>query len=130
MGSTSESGWTPAAETLVFVYGTLQRGESSHHYLVGARFVGQARTAPDFELVDLGEYPAMVLGGNTAVTGELYAVTARGLNHLDELEDHPEYFRRTDVQLADGRQVVSYILPDSQASPYPRIGSGSWRQRA
>lgn len=116
-------------ETLVFVYGTLQRGESQHAYLEGARFLGEARTAPNFRLVDLGDYPAMVRGGQTQVDGELYALDSRCVSAMDELEDHPEYFRRSRVLLEDGSEVFSYLLPESQGQPYPCIPSGSWRRR-
>ncbi|MFT7668156.1 MAG: gamma-glutamylcyclotransferase (GGCT)/AIG2-like uncharacterized protein YtfP [Planctomycetota bacterium] len=114
-------------ETLVFVYGTLQRGESNHDYLGEARFLGEARTAAQFDLVDLGDFPAMVDGGDTQVDGELYALKPSRVRTVDELEDHPEYFRRTAVELEDGTSVFSYILSKDQGHPYPRIASGSWR---
>ncbi len=117
-------------EVLVFVYGTMLSGEANHRFLNGARFLSSATTEVGFELVDLGGFPAMLRGGQNAVDGELYAVKRGGLIVLDELEDHPEYFRRCAVQLSDGRKVDSYLLPDAQAAPFPRIQSGSWRRRA
>lgn len=116
-------------ETLVFLYGTSMSGEANHGLLTGARFVAKACTSPDFDLVDLGGFPAMVAGGETPVNGELYALSRIGVQFMDEVEDHPEYFRRTPVKLDDGSQVESYLLPPSQGRPFPRINSGNWRQR-
>lgn len=132
MDSQSDSGPEGLDEALVFVYGTMKRGHSNHDYLSGARFVADVLTAPEFELVDLGDYPAMVHGGETRVSGELYAVSRRGIQWVDELEDHPEYFRRTRVRLDDGTEVFGYLLSKDQGHPYPRIPSGIWvgRKRA
>ncbi len=39
---------------LLFVYGTLKRGERANRLLSGQRFVGAAETEPRYRLVDLG----------------------------------------------------------------------------
>ena len=119
---------TTAHETLVFVYGTLRTGCSNHRFLSSARLVGEASSAPEYELVDLGDFPAMVKGGGERVQGEVWAVDIGTLALLDELEDHPDYFRRTKLCLDDGREVETYLLPPSQAAGYPRIASGEWRE--
>jgi gamma-glutamylaminecyclotransferase len=116
-------------EVLVFVYGTLLRGESNHQFLSGARYVAEASTPPSFELFDLGGFPAMVEGGTTAIRGEVWACSNGVIDRLDELEDHPDYFRRARIQLDDGSPIDSYLLPGVQASFYPRIASGNWRER-
>lgn len=116
-----------SSETLLFVYGTTMAGEANHEFLTGARSLGSAVTAPAYDLVDLGGFAAMLEGGDTAVTGELYALSPAHLRLFDELEDHPEYFRRSRIVLEDGREVAAYLLPESQGRPYPRIPSGSWR---
>ena len=48
-----ETPFNPVRETLVFVYGTLLRGERNHSLLFGSRFIGDGYTTRDFELVDL-----------------------------------------------------------------------------
>ncbi|MFT7484316.1 MAG: gamma-glutamylaminecyclotransferase [Candidatus Paceibacteria bacterium] len=118
-----------SSETLIFVYGTSMSGEPNHGLMTGARFVSEACTLAEFDLVDLGGFPAMVHGGETKVNGELYSITRVGVQFMDEVEDHPEYFRRTAVKLEDGQQVHSYLLPASQGRPFPRICSGNWRNR-
>lgn len=127
MESRLSSPFPPVCAARLFVYGSLLRGEPNHTFLERARYLGDARTAPEFELVDLGDYPAMVRGGATAIVGEVYELDPQTLRVVDELEDHPEYFRRSLVRLEDGTQIESYLLPDSQADFYPRIPSGDWR---
>jgi gamma-glutamylaminecyclotransferase len=114
-------------ETLVFVYGTSMSGEPNHQLMTGARFITEGKTQAEFDLVDLGGFPAMVRGGETCVDGEIYAVTAGGVRYMDEVEDHPDYFRRTSVKLENGPQVNCYLLPPDHGRPFPRITSGSWR---
>ncbi|UQA55763.1 gamma-glutamylcyclotransferase family protein [Polyangium aurulentum] len=115
---------------VLFVYGSLLAGEANHAMLTGARFLGDATTAPAFELADLGPYPALVRGGATAVAGELYAVTAEHLRRLDAFEGHPHLYQRGGVQIEGGRSAQSYFMDPVRAQGYPRIASGRWRDRA
>ncbi|MCA8981151.1 MAG: gamma-glutamylcyclotransferase [Planctomycetes bacterium] len=117
-------------ETLIFVYGRMRRGEENHHFLSQARFVREAETAACFELVDLGGLPGLIQGGASSVQGELYLVTSSLLTMIDELEDHPETFRRTRIELSDGSFAEGYVMPSSQASCFPRLVEGRWRRRA
>lgn len=113
----------------IFVYGTLLRGESNHRFLARASFVAEARSAPSFELVDLGYFPALIAGGQTAVHGEVYRVDDETLRRLDRLEGHPHFYTRTGIALEGGVQAQTYLLPGSQAGSAQRIASGSWRAR-
>jgi gamma-glutamylaminecyclotransferase len=112
----------------LFVYGTLQRGEPAHRLLEAARFVGAARTAPGFELVDFGDYPALARGGGGQIAGELYEVMAEVLVAIDVYEGCPDLYVRERIELSDGSQAEAYLLasPD-QACGLPRIPSGDWR---
>lgn len=122
----------PDREILVFVYGTLMRGERNHGLLFGSRFVASSFTQAEFELVNLGDFPALIPaetpGAGAAVQGEVYAVDKMILEILDEVEDHPRFYRRTPVELGDGMRVQAYLLSAHQAAFYPRIESGDWRQ--
>jgi gamma-glutamylaminecyclotransferase len=113
----------------LFVYGTLMQGEPLHHRLGPARFLGGARTAAAFDLVDLGPYPAAVGGGSTALIGELYEVDPATLDRLDELEGVPGLYRRTTIPLADGTPAEAYLMPRKALRGRPLIPSGDWRRR-
>ena len=123
-------GPSDAHETFVFVYGRMRRGEADHHFLNGARHVADISTAAAFELVDLGGLPGLIEGGDCAIHGEVYAVDAATLAMIDELEDHPESFRRTRIELSDGSFAEGYLVPRAQAACFPRLSDGRWRRRA
>jgi gamma-glutamylcyclotransferase (GGCT)/AIG2-like uncharacterized protein YtfP len=106
-------------ETLIFVYGTLKRGGSNQHYLAGQKFIGEAHTTPGFRLFDLGQYPGMIAKADDrdGVSGEVWAVEADCLDHLDLLEGIAEgLYRRELVPLlppfAD-QKVEGYIYARS-----------------
>jgi gamma-glutamylcyclotransferase (GGCT)/AIG2-like uncharacterized protein YtfP len=122
-------------EMLLFVYGTLRRGASNHHELRDARFAGKARTSADYDLVDLGGYPAVIEGGSTAVLGELYEVDEALLSQLDVFEDVPELYERKRVMIdlatsglesVRARDVEAYVMPRERVRSAPRIVHGDW----
>jgi gamma-glutamylaminecyclotransferase len=112
---------------LVFTYGTLLQGEVNHHLLARARFVAEGRTEPCFELFDLGSFPAMSTGGETAVLGEVYAVDEATLVRLDRLEGHPGFYQRTQIRLESGQAVQTYLMDRNRMHGRARISSGDWR---
>jgi gamma-glutamylcyclotransferase (GGCT)/AIG2-like uncharacterized protein YtfP len=100
---------------LIFVYGTLKRGLSNHRYLSGQQFIGEARTAADYRLVDCDSYPGMVeaLNGGVSVRGEVWEVDDACRQRLDVLEDvaHGMYTLERVALLApfDSKEVFTYI---------------------
>ncbi|MBI2376068.1 MAG: gamma-glutamylcyclotransferase [Deltaproteobacteria bacterium] len=113
----------------LFVYGSLLSGEHNHHVLGSAVLLGTRETLPEFELVDLGAYPALVRGGRTAVRGELYEVDPRALPALDSFEDEGEYVR-VEVELTDGSTAEAYVFHAGGIEDRPRVTSGDWRFRS
>jgi len=71
--------------TTVFVYGTLKNDHSNHGYLRNSRFIGEFKTNPKWALLDLGPYPAMIVG-HLEVKGEVYEIDYDTLADLDMLE--------------------------------------------
>lgn len=114
---------------LVFVYGTLMEGQLNHRHLEGARPEAEARTAANFTLYDTGPWPAMVRGGTTAVTGELYEICERQIDTLDAFEGHPALFCRESIELVDGRQAEAWIYVGKLSPAWIVMGSGDWRKR-
>ncbi len=93
---------SPAARTLVFVYGTLKRGGSNHGWLDGQTYVGDARTVPGFRLYVVADYPGLVATpeDQVGVTGEVWSVDTAALARLDELEGVAEkLYRRAPLPL-------------------------------
>ena len=72
----------------LFVYGSLKRGALHHGELGGARFLGEAETAPGYSLTALGPYWALIAtpDSGSVVPGELFEVPDVRLPALDEFE--------------------------------------------
>ena len=111
----------------VFVYGTLRVTEPYHH-LLAAEPICTTSTTAQYSLLNLGRYPGMVTSGETAVIGEIYEVDKSTLSQLDEYEDHPNEYIRTEVELADGSLAQAYIF-QTDGKQYPQITSGDWLNR-
>jgi gamma-glutamylcyclotransferase (GGCT)/AIG2-like uncharacterized protein YtfP len=113
---------------VIFVYGTLRRGQSNHAELGHARFLREVATAPRYELVDLGEYPALLEGGSTAVQGELYEIDEELLAHLDEFEGVPALYQRKSIALQDvqSARAEGYVMRRRSAGRAPRLRHGDW----
>lgn len=109
----------------IFVYGTLLRGASNHHRMEGARFVGVAQTQPHFELYDLGWHPAVVPGA-AAIVGEVFEIGPALLAALDAFEQHPTWFCRTPLELADGAAAEIYLYVAALPPGARRVGHGDW----
>lgn len=137
---------------LLFVYGTLRRGQPLHAHLGAAEFLGRG-TVPG-RLLDLGAYPGLIPAsdalalpgvtpepaGGERVHGELYrSEDADLLARLDELEDHRPtdpgqglFLRcRLGVRLEDGRELEAWgyaLSPRTrEAAPGARVvPGGDW----
>lgn len=112
----------------IFVYGTLLRGESNHHLLMDARFLGAALTEPVFSLFDLGGFPAMSPQGCTSIVGEVYEVSQEVLVAIDRLEGNPNWYTRTAITLVGGMTAETYVMKPNQVEGRPLIHSGNWKQ--
>lgn len=111
----------------VFVYGTLRRGESHAHMMAGASYLGPHITEPRYTLCDLGEYPAAVSWGVTALRGEVYDVDDSLLRRLDEYEEFPSVYHRRLIPTAYGGTWIYLIITLPAMSCV--IGHGDWCQR-
>jgi gamma-glutamylcyclotransferase (GGCT)/AIG2-like uncharacterized protein YtfP len=129
-------------EQLLFTYGTLREGECRNIVLqeLGAEFLGAFDTEEEWDLVDLGEFPAMVDEGRDSVRGELYLLPIEegadvpfGILAIDRIEGHPDAYVRRHIRLKDfDRAVVSYIFPRRKLKRLKisiednKIPSGDW----
>ncbi|XP_058526610.1 gamma-glutamylaminecyclotransferase [Ochotona princeps] len=93
---------------LVFVYGTLKRGQPNHKVLLdgtngSAAFRGHGHTAEPYPLVIAGEHNIPRLlnlpGKGHRVAGEIYAVDKQMLRFLDDFEQCPHMYQRTELSV-------------------------------
>ncbi|XP_006558539.1 putative gamma-glutamylcyclotransferase CG2811 isoform X3 [Apis mellifera] len=89
----------------VFVYGTLKRGEPNHCLIQDtengyAKFLGLGRTTIPYPLIIATDYNIPFLlkkpGFGHHVFGEVYDVDSKMLKKLDELEEHPAFYKRSE----------------------------------
>lgn len=111
------------------MYGLLLAGEREHELIAGAEFLGAAATVPEYTLVDLGVYPALVVGGRVAITGELYLASRKQRFDVDVKKEVPILFQRIVVRLADGSTAETYGMLDDQVRGKRRLANGDWRSR-
>ena len=78
--------------------------------------------------MDLGAFPALVPGGQTAVAGEVYRVDSSTLAALDSLEGHPRFYYREPIMLDSGQEALAYMQAPKQTRGRPHISSGDWRR--
>jgi gamma-glutamylaminecyclotransferase len=124
-GNTAES----VAATRLFVYGTLKRGHRRSPALDGQRFLGIARTAARYRLLDCGGYPALVESADGRdIEGELWEVDAEGLARLDQIEgvDLRLYQRRTVILAAPFDELACEAYFYCRAVTGLRDCGGSW----
>lgn len=121
------AGRTTRVGTLLFVYGTLKRGQRSHGLLRGQEFVADAETAPGYRLYDQGRYPCLVEDPQrgVAVQGELWRVEAAALARLDAYEGAPDLFERREVQVRGVREPVRAYFYRGDVRGFRDCG-GSW----
>jgi gamma-glutamylcyclotransferase (GGCT)/AIG2-like uncharacterized protein YtfP len=89
-----------------------------------SEFVGAHQTEPRYTMCRLGQFPAVVARGDTAIIGELYRIENDVFALLDELECYPQVF---------SRQVVDTPAGDAWMYVYNRlvgteqvVGHGDW----
>ncbi len=113
------------AMLLLFVYGTLQRGQRNHPLLSGQKLIGEARTLPRYHLHDAGAYPCLVHAPacGVSVQGELWQIEEALLPRLDALEESPRLFAREAVLLDGVARPVSAYFYQEEANSYPLCGA-------
>jgi gamma-glutamylaminecyclotransferase len=97
----------------IFVYGTLKRGLCNHGWMAGQQFIAEARTAPEYRMVDCGGYPGMfpVKLGGASIQGEIWEVDEAGRQKLDVLEDvEGGEYALEPVQLMDADAATDGVM--------------------
>jgi gamma-glutamylcyclotransferase (GGCT)/AIG2-like uncharacterized protein YtfP len=108
----------------VLVYGSLREGFGNHRLVQHCTCLGMA-AVQGFRMVDLGVFPGLVEENTGAsVVGEVYQVDKHTLATLDQLEGHPDFYRRQLVTTEYGEAWV-YVLPNEYAR-YNTVDSGDW----
>lgn len=116
---------------LLFVYGTLMRGEENEERMSGCTWLGAAETTAGWTLYQLDGYPGMVRSPEGSVKGEVWRVPPECWAALDAFEGEPEgLYERVTIELESpwsGRPAVAYVYLCDVGG---RVCLGdSWRRR-
>jgi gamma-glutamylcyclotransferase (GGCT)/AIG2-like uncharacterized protein YtfP len=118
---------------LLFVYGTLRRGEVRHRMLEAGRVLTIIPASVAGQLLDFGDYPGLVRGGNgSRVHGELIE-----FENFDDIaasiddEEGPDFARGfVHCTTPDGGRYKAWVYRFTGAAKDARIiSSGDWRVR-
>ena len=105
----------------VFVYGTLKKGFGNHGFLNNSEFISKVKTvSKSYDLVNLGNFPALIKGGSYDVYGELYSIDSTTLRNLDYLEGNTVLYTRDKISVCsyeDSRLVWSGVWAYMMDSP-------------
>jgi gamma-glutamylaminecyclotransferase len=96
---------------LVFVYGTLRKGQGNHYLFKSSKFIGNAKTKLSYALY-VNWVPFLSRTASVSqVTGEVYSIDDATLLNLDRLEGHPDAYKRdqAEVVLEDGTELIAWI---------------------
>ena len=92
----------------VFVYGTLMKGETNHHYLENSTFLDMA-TIEGYEMYNVGWYPA-IIDGNGLIIGELYQVPNTDMPSIDMLEGEGSLYIKRYETVTDNKGNSSFAF--------------------
>jgi gamma-glutamylcyclotransferase (GGCT)/AIG2-like uncharacterized protein YtfP len=112
---------------LLFAYGTLRRGEPNSHLLQQAEACGSHLTAPRYTMYNLGDYPGVIEGGSSAISGEVYRINPQQLEQLDLLEEYPTLYGRKQIPTPWGLAWI-YLYND-RVDRAQVIACGDWTRR-
>ncbi len=110
---------------LVFVYGTLKRGQRNAGFLRQAEYLGRHKTEPQYWMYQFEDYPAVCENGRHAIHGEIYRVSDEQMQMLDDLEWYPHFYQRIEIVTRHG-EAWMYIVRAELCRGKRKI-SGNWR---
>tara|TARA_B100000902_G_C27191131_1_gene853997 strand:- start:828 stop:1208 length:381 start_codon:yes stop_codon:yes gene_type:complete len=99
----------------IFVYGTLKTGNDVrglNSMGINAIPHGIAYTEyPDYNMIDLGAFPAVTMNGEYKIKGEVWEVDDEGLEMLDAIEGYPDFYSRTPTPTTQGKAWMYFLDP-------------------
>lgn len=90
--------WHNLDGTLLFVYGTLLRGQQNHHYMDSCTYLCNGEIY-DYVTMDFDHMPGIKPQDGGRVVGEVYRVPTAVLPWLDQLEGEGYLYKRTPVTI-------------------------------
>ncbi len=117
-------------KNLIFVYGTLRKGFGNHRLLENAEFLGTGRTKEKYKMTANGIPFVSKNEPVSYIIGEVYKIDDKTLKRLDELEGHPDWYKREKVKiiLETGKEVEAWIYFNEVSEGRYLIKSGDFKK--
>jgi len=116
---------------LVFVYGTLLSGLFNNVYLTESNLIGEYETAPEYEMLDNGMYPAIKEGADK-IKGEVYEVDNATMGALDALESIAyDDYKKEEINIKGVDRPVYIYVGDKVFKMYDEwkpVANGDYRK--
>ena len=115
------------SKAILFVYGSLKRGECNHALIADQKFLGPTATVPKYRAVDLGQYPGLVKDerNGLSIRGELFEVSDCSIAELDDFEGSPDHYKREPIEVVGFEGTVEAYFYQRSIPPGVRCGD-SW----
>lgn len=117
---------------LVAVYGSLLKGLYNHNnYLGEAEYLGEFDTLPLFTMYDFGNFPGVIMEGNTSIRMEVYKVTNDELRDINRLEGYAEkspkggLYDRIKIKTPYGKAYM--YVKNTVSKAIPVVADGDWK---
>lgn len=113
---------------LLFVYGSLRKGQQNHHRLKDAKFIGNA-TIKHWVLYSLGSYPAIKWKQGSKLIGEVYEVEHESFERINLMEKNANYAQvveLADIEGLDIAYTVYVYVYKGKVEEKNLVASGDW----
>ncbi len=115
----------------IFVYGTLMTGFENNYLLSNSKLIGKAFTCGKFKMV-ARFIPFLTKEPLTHILGEVYEVDDQCLKIIDDLEGHPNYYKRELIPVeipGNNFEVINawvYLNEEKSSPRYTLVESGNY----
>ena len=112
--------------TTVFVYGTLRKNLGWNHLLQNSEFIGEALSQEKYSMYADNIPYVIESEKDINISGEIYLVNDKTLKNLDQLEGHPNWYKRKEVPILINNSVMNcwiYFYPEPKGQ---KICSGNY----
>ena len=92
-------------EALLFVYGSLMKGQAAHQLMENCTYRGRY-FLPDYALYDLGSYPGIQYKMGEAVVGEVYVIKKKLFERLDDYESEGSLYERKLLTVRSDKEKI------------------------
>jgi gamma-glutamylcyclotransferase (GGCT)/AIG2-like uncharacterized protein YtfP len=110
---------------LVAVYGTLRKGFWNHSLIEKSRFMGEAKTGPEWTMHITGGHFPVIVPGETSIAIEVYDVSMETMHNLDTLEGYPLFYNRRLIKTPYGDAWIYFMKEYSFSKA--TISSGDYK---